>query len=111
MTTYLPTKPYLDAWPYPDMEEFYERRSNEWRETILETYDNQLGCVPPVRMNGGFFMVGEQFTADVGGCVYAVFGEVQGRYFGRLSHLQNFDPDRYVTEINAQFFSKESDHG
>ena len=93
----------IHHWPYHDMLQNYADHTNDWRETDQKVFDDQLGCVPPIKWDGGFFMVGKCYTIDSGGRVYAVFGKVAGRYFGRLSHIKHFDPQKYTAQICAQY--------
>lgn len=101
----------IDMWPYtgPDnMEDQYYRKTGSWVETNEEVYYNQLGAVPPIRMIGSAFMVGEAFDFNT----YAVFMRVEGRYFGKIAPLHTFNPSIYRNEILKQFdikVSKEND--
>ena len=91
--------------PYTRMANEYYLHTINWVETTQETFDYQLGCVPPVRMKANAFMVGEAYTHDLKfrQAVHAAFVEVNGRFFGRLDLLGLFNPDLYTAEIKGQY--------
>jgi len=95
----------INEWPYRDMEEEFRAWSNAWVETNEATYDDQLGCVPPAAWKSTVFAVGECYThrESDGRACYAMFVEVDGRYFGKSDALVNFDADKYKAEIRKQF--------
>ena len=78
-------EPAANAWAYPEIEADYKACRNVWREVSQSFYDENLGVLPPVYVEGGF-MVGEplRHTAN-GGVVAALFATVQGRYFARVA--------------------------
>ena len=96
----------INQWPYnpPDsLRELFAQGDKTWRETNYKTYMNQLECLPPIRMTGDAFMVGECYCASRQGNVYAAFIDIHGRYFCRLAPLSQYDPAAFVTEIRKQF--------
>jgi len=93
----------IDKWPYPDpIDTLYEKGDPAWTEVSERIYDDQMGCVPPIRMRGNAFMVGECARHDRNGAIYAAFVELSGRYFARLAPLYTFDPAKYTFEIIRQ---------
>jgi hypothetical protein len=104
MPTPTPARPTKTEWPYPWIGEHYNPGHPEWLETSQETFDNQLGCVPPARMKGSAFAVGECYRHDRdGNPLHAIFVQYGGRYFCRLGDIGDFDPVYYKNEIRDQF--------
>ncbi len=98
----------INQWPYngeDGMSANFRAGNNLWIETNLESYWNQLECLPPIRQNNTVFMVGECYThreSDGASC-YAAFIEYDGRYFGKINALKDFDYNKYIQEIIKQF--------
>jgi len=98
------SRPAVNEWPYPWINKHYNPGHPEWLETSQETFDNQLGCVPPARHKAGAFAVGECSRHDrYCDPLHAIFVEYAGRYFCRLGNLHDFDPVSYQKEIRDQF--------
>jgi hypothetical protein len=98
----------INQWPYQGddgMEQNYRKGIKAWTETTETAYDDQLGCLPPIRWKSRAFMVGECFThrESDGASMYAAFMEVDGRFFGRIVALKEFDPAAFLSEIKSQF--------
>jgi len=70
-----------------------------WVETTRKTYNDQIGCVPPIRMSGNCFLVGEPYTFNI----YATFVQVEDRYFDCFKNIKTFNPNIYRQEIEKQF--------
>lgn len=65
---------------------------NNWTPTTEDMYYDQLGAVPPVRMGGGVFLVGEAANhTSKGEAVYAAFASKGGQYFARYMTTKMYD--------------------
>ena len=66
---------------------------------------DQLGCVPPKRMEGSTFMVGKAYDYDYDkrDVIYSVYVQVNNRYFCRLGLYKGFNPRMYASEVKNQF--------
>jgi hypothetical protein len=63
----------------------------QWVETTQEMYYEMLGCVPPIRQKGGFFMVGEPTSHNENGeALYAAFNKNNGRFYAKYLTLSEF---------------------
>lgn len=98
----------INVNPYPEMmADFRNGLSPFWIETNEETYNWQLGCLPPARRNRGVFAVGEAHTHTSKGAIHAVFAEVlhgeNWRYFATFAPLADFDADLYRKDIFKQY--------
>lgn len=93
---------YDTDWPYPDVEDRFRAGDKSWREVTEAVYWDQLECLPPIRMNGNAFMVGEPWDSDARGNIYSTFVQVGQRYFCRMDHLIDFDPRLYRHLIRRQ---------
>ncbi len=60
------------------------------------TFDYLLGCVPPVRMGGGSFLVGEAMTHEHGKSVYCSCFHIDDKYFLTYQNLQEYDSKEYL---------------
>jgi hypothetical protein len=79
-------------WPTPTVVEDFYQNNSQWREIPLEVYDWGLGCVPPIRLNGSYFLNSEPYThLDSGEGVYFGFKEESGKYYVRLLTLKQYD--------------------
>ena len=93
-----------NKWPYPHIDEMYNSENHAWHETNKRIYWDQLGCVPPARMEANAFMVGEAWKHDeMGASIRAVYCVVSGRYFCKNDKTVNFNPEVYIQEIKNQF--------
>lgn len=92
---------------YPKTRE--EIEENGWEEVTEERYNDLLGCVPPARMNGGAFAVGEALCqldgdySDKNKTVYNCLVHVDGRYFSKPNTLDRFNPPRFRNEVREQY--------
>ena len=78
--------------------------NNLWTETNEETYWEQLGCVPPIRMDSNSFMVGEANSYDDAGYLeYSAFVCIGDRYFCKICSIKTYDLGVYKQEIRKQF--------
>lgn len=94
----------INDWPYPEIDDKYKMGDYSWREVSERIFYDQLECLPPARMQGNAFAVGETWTHDEDGYrIHAVFCEVQDRYFCRNMRLANFDPELIIMEVESQF--------
>jgi hypothetical protein len=60
----------------------------QWVETTEEMYFEMLGCVPPIRHKGTFFMVGEPTRHNAKGeALYAAFNKTNGRFYAKYLTL------------------------
>lgn len=83
---------------------------NEWEEVSYERYMEMLEILPPERMEGGAFLVGEPLNhlTDESGPrgeaigVFDAYVELDGRYFHRPEPVDRFDPERYRSEVRSQ---------
>ena len=98
----------IERWPYPEIGIRWKAGDYSWREVSRRIYWDQLECVPPVRMDGGAFMVGEAWTYGERGEIHTAFVKIKSRYFCRHDYLRDFDSVRYRREIRAQFYKEES---
>jgi len=92
----------INQWPYSGndgMESNYRANNGLWVETIEKTFYDQLGCVPPRLWKGNAFMVGECYSGND----YAVFVDVDGRFFGKICGILSFNPTKYTEQIRYQF--------
>lgn len=92
----------INDWPYPTVEKMYRNGDRSWLEVSAETYDEMLDVLPPIRMSGGAFMVGEAWDHDERGGLYSAYVEHKDRFFCRIDHLIDFDPARYKYLISRQ---------
>jgi len=101
----------INIWPYSGndgMTQNYKNKLNVWVECTKQHYWSQLECLPPIRQKQDVFMVGECYTSDKNGAIYACFveitfeGEKSARYFGKLCPIKTFDPVLYKMEIIDQ---------
>jgi hypothetical protein len=76
-----------------------DQLKREWKQTTEEVYNNMLGCVPPIRMAGNAFMVGECMTYSKGGAIYDLFIGINRRYYRRPALLSSWNPAEYMKEI------------
>jgi len=106
--------------PYADQLTYYQKLSGMtpvemsglWQEETADEYSEMMDVLPPIRMDGGAFMVGECVTHGLAGAIYDVHVHVGGRFFWRPAPLGSWDPLRY-TSLNlldnsylANIFSK-----
>lgn len=97
------TRPYYEALKKltPD------QLKAEWQEITLDQYWYLMEVVPPRKMHGQAFMVGECMTHTEHGPVYeavtCVLDDNGAHYFARPAYLQSFNPETYAAEIRAQF--------
>lgn len=92
----------INQWPYvgeDGMVANFDDNNGRWTETIEQAYYDQLECVPPKAMRNNAFMVGECYS----GRSYAVFVEVDGRFFGKICGMLTFNATKYTEEIRNQF--------
>jgi len=92
----------INDWVYNGeggIDDNFKKNNGLWTETNSQTYWDQLECVPPIRMKGNAFMVGEPYTFNV----YAAFVNIGDRYFGANRNIKTFDPGVYRQEIRKQF--------
>jgi hypothetical protein len=69
-----------------------KNQPSQWVETTEEMYFEMLGCLPPIRQKGGFFMVGEPTRHNAKGeAVYAAFNETDGRFYAKYLTLSEFN--------------------
>ena len=69
---------------------------NVWQEVTIEHYNEMLGCVPPLRMGGGAFLVGEPLASlDTGEVVYTACVQFGDRFFSRPEISEDWNPNRY----------------
>ena len=69
---------------------------NNWQEITIEDYDELFGCLPPLRMGGGAFLVGEPLTSiDTGELVYTACVQIFKRCFSRPEISEDWNPQRY----------------
>ena len=76
-----------------------DQLKREWKQATQEVYYNMLGCVPPIRMAGNAFMVGECMTYSKDGAIYDLFIEINKRYYRRPALLSSWNPAEYMKEI------------
>lgn len=62
-------------------------------EVTADEYDDMLGCVPPIYVDGGF-LVGETLSGDERGPVYAHYAERDGKFYARYSNRN--DPYTFI---------------
>jgi len=95
----------INDWPFPELDDKYNAADYSWREISIEIFDYLLDCVPPARMQGNAFAVGEAWKFDDQGySIHAVCCVVQDRYFCRNMRLANFDPELITMEVEAKVF-------
>jgi len=78
----------------------------EWQEETQEQWYQMLECVPPIRMKGHAFMVGECATHTQDGAIYDAHIEIDGKYFWRPALLQSFNPANYRAEVRVKFYGQ-----
>ncbi len=88
---------------FEQKKELLEKGDRSWIETDEEMFYEQLGCVPPERMDGKCFLVGEMVDYLPDGPLYSCFIDVEGRYFTRYVYLKEWNPARFRNEIIIQF--------
>jgi len=92
----------INEWPYSGEGSITDNWQNEvdaWTETNEENYWDQLECLPPRKMTGSVFAVGEPFSMTI----HAVFAEIGGRFFGKNCDITKWNPVRYKLDIIKQF--------
>lgn len=98
----------INKWIYngdDGIEANYRKGLNIWVETNESCYVDQLECVPPFVMKRNAFMVGEAYTHDKIRYipVHAAFVEINGRYFGKLCKITEFNVENFEAQIRKQF--------
>ena len=97
----MPTRD-INQWPYngnDGMTANFKANNGLWVETIEKTFYDQLECVPPKAMKGNAFAVGECYSGNS----YAMFVEVDERFFGKICGILTFNSAKYTEEIKNQF--------
>lgn len=92
----------ITDWPYDGtdgIDDNYHRKTGRWTETTEEVYYDQMGAVPPRKMGYEYFMVGEAYDF----AAFAVFVEVNNRFFGKICFDYKFSLEQCKKEIAAQF--------
>jgi hypothetical protein len=92
----------IEEWPYPAVDNMFKAGDRSWREVSKNIYWEQLEALPPAKMNGNCFAVGEPWDHDNRGAIVTMFVQVGERYFCRMDHLIDFDPKIYRYLINRQ---------
>jgi hypothetical protein len=98
------TKRSIKEWCYNGiggMENNFNSHNNKWTETNKDTYLDQLGVLLPIYKSQNAFMVGECYDCYKSKSCYAGFIQIGERYFGMIR--SDFQPDKWVTEIQEQF--------
>jgi hypothetical protein len=100
----------INQWVYDGedgMSLNFANNNPRWTETTSKVFNEQLGCVPPVRQNSYGFMVGECYDYRNKQNQYACFMRVEInkkiRYFGRILPINPYSPMDFKTEILSQF--------
>ena len=88
---------------FEQKKEFLEKGDKSWIETSEELFYEQLGCVPPERIENKCFLMGEMIDWLPDGPLYSCFTEVNGRYFTRYVYLKEWNPTKFRSEIITQF--------
>ena len=92
----------INRWPYDGedgMVANFKSNNGLWVETTERVFWDQLECVPPKAMKGDAFMVGECHSNNC----YAVFIEVDERFFGKICGVLTFNVIKYTEEVKNQF--------
>jgi hypothetical protein len=76
-----------------------DQLKREWKQATKEDYWHMLECLPPIRMAGNAFMVGECMTFSKDGAIYDLFIEINGRYYRRPALLSSWNSAEYMKEI------------
>lgn len=72
-------------------------RSNPetWHPTSEAMFDAMLNCLPPARMGGGRFLVGEPDHHNAKGeAVFAAFKQTGSAYFAKYQTIREFEANR-----------------
>jgi len=75
-----------------------------WKEITEDRFDEMLGCVPPIRLEGCSFLNGEPLDCNRHGQnIYSAFTRVANRYFQSQCTTNGFEPFVWISEIRGQF--------
>ena len=104
---FTPTRTNIADWPYPDINNAYNAGDSRWHEVDEEIFWEQLECVPPRRMTESGFMVGEPYSHSERGAIHTCFMQVNGRYWGRMIALNDWNPPAQRIEIRRQITAEQ----
>jgi hypothetical protein len=82
-----------------------EVKANEWEEVTYEHFNEMLCCLPPEKMEGPAFAVGEPSSHlnDTGEATFDCYIQIGNRYFGKHPlPLSMFDVERFKREVAEQ---------
>lgn len=76
-----------------------EQLNKEWKPASEDHYNEMLEALPPIRMSGGAFMVGEPMMHTPSGVFFEAFIKIGDNYWHRPALLHKFSPTNYRKEI------------
>jgi hypothetical protein len=81
----------------------FDNKIDLWTEISEENYWDQLECLPPLKFNGGNFLIMEALTGNFHACLM----KVNNRYFGKYVNKFLVDYPKFENEIKEQYNMKQ----
>ena len=81
----------------------FNNNINLWTEISESNYWDQLECLPPLKFNGGNFLIMEALTGNFHACLM----KVNNRYFGKYVNKFLVDYPKFENEIKEQYNMKQ----
>ena len=78
-----------------------EQLTRTWAPISEKKYYYYLEVLPPIRLKGSAFMVGECITHTQDGAIYDALIKYNGGYWKRPAYLHTFNPEAWRREIQA----------
>ena len=92
----------INTWPYSGvdgMTQKFQRKDFSWVETNEENFFQQMRVLPPYKMSNDGFVAGEAWS----GWNHAVFMNIDGRFFCKITDVRKYNGVTYREEIIKQF--------